>query len=93
MASVSNQTKKIKRKLFMRGAKIVDGSWKSRCHYCGNWFQLRHLTRDHVLRKRDGGLNGIQNSVLACRLCNWAREGAVTMQEVLRHRQILGVQG
>lgn len=64
------------------------------CHYCSNRFRMQHLTFDHVIRKRDGGKFTFSNLVLACQLCNQAREdsivgGAMYRHTLTRHRQIL----
>jgi 5-methylcytosine-specific restriction endonuclease McrA len=43
---------------------------KKICQYCGNKFQLRQLTLDHVIPKSMGGDNSWTNIVTACRGCN-----------------------
>lgn len=43
------------------------------CKYCEQPFALHELTIDHVLRRRDGGSNKIDNLVLACSPCNQRR--------------------
>ena len=40
------------------------------CAYCGNRFEDRNLTIDHVLPKSKGGKNTWVNCVTACRTCN-----------------------
>lgn len=77
--------------LFLRAATLHEGSLKAPCHYCGNRFKFKHLTLDHVVRQRDGGTHAMENLVLACQLCNWAREHQVGKFVITRHRQILGI--
>jgi 5-methylcytosine-specific restriction endonuclease McrA len=40
------------------------------CAYCGDIFETRDLTRDHVHPKSRGGSNAWENSVTACKSCN-----------------------
>lgn len=40
------------------------------CAYCGDEFESRELTRDHVHPKSRGGSNAWENSVTACKQCN-----------------------
>ncbi|TLM77201.1 HNH endonuclease [Microbulbifer harenosus] len=40
------------------------------CLYCGSWFPLRELTRDHVHPVSKGGRDAWENVVTACRRCN-----------------------
>ncbi|WOX04566.1 HNH endonuclease [Microbulbifer pacificus] len=40
------------------------------CLYCGSWFPLRDLTRDHVQPVSKGGRDVWENVVTACRRCN-----------------------
>ena len=40
------------------------------CRYCGAWAE----EVDHVQRVEDGGGNGLDNLVAACRTCNAAKE-------------------
>lgn len=47
---------------------------RGNCHYCGNYFPFHKITFDHVIRKRDGGSNRMENLVLACLPCNQYRE-------------------
>lgn len=67
MKGMNSKLKK-KRKLALYQAQ------KGRCQYCGNAFLLHELTFDHVIRKKDGGGNNIENLVLACSFCNTYRE-------------------
>lgn len=40
------------------------------CAYCGDEFEGRDLTRDHVHPRSRGGSNAWENSVTACKSCN-----------------------
>ena len=50
------------RALFRRDANL--------CMYCGNGFQDRDLTRDHVVPRSKGGADHWENVVAACKRCN-----------------------
>ena len=50
------------------------------CGYCGNLFEPRSLTIDHVLPKSRGGKNTWVNCVSACKKCNH-KKGAHTPEE------------
>lgn len=41
-----------------------------RCHYCRKRGTMRTLTRDHIIPRKDGGPNTLDNLVSACRSCN-----------------------
>ncbi|GAB3258912.1 HNH endonuclease [Chitinimonas naiadis] len=43
------------------------------CAYCGQQFQRRFLTRDHILARCRGGRDSWTNCVTACRDCNQAK--------------------
>ena len=45
------------------------------CAYCGRKLQLRHVTLDHVIPKRLGGVMNEENVVLACVSCNEKKAG------------------
>jgi 5-methylcytosine-specific restriction endonuclease McrA len=57
-----------------RKKSLLYAKQRGACAYCGNRFPLHWLTVDHVLRKKDGGTNVLENLVLACRPCNVYRE-------------------
>lgn len=50
------------RAIFMR-----DGC---RCAYCGEYFNVDELTKDHITPKSQGGKNTWQNLISACKPCN-----------------------
>ena len=41
-----------------------------RCQYCGDTFNTRELTFDHVIPRSKGGRNSMDNVVSACEPCN-----------------------
>lgn len=57
---------------------------QQRCLYCGNRFQVRELTRDHVLPRVQGGRDVWTNVVTACRRCNQAKGGRTPEQAGLK---------
>jgi len=40
------------------------------CQYCGNEFEARFLTFDHVIPRKHGGISSWQNVVASCSPCN-----------------------
>ena len=54
------------------------------CAYCGNVYDSRQLTIDHVMPKSRGGTNHWTNCVTACRSCNH-RKGSRTPEEFKKH--------
>jgi hypothetical protein len=50
------------------------------CAYCGERFERRALTRDHIVPKARGGRDAWTNVVTACRLCN-TRKACRTPEE------------
>lgn len=50
------------------------------CAYCGDIFEAKDLTRDHVHPRAKGGTNDWVNSVTACKDCNH-RKGCRTPEE------------
>ncbi len=54
------------------------------CAYCGNAFEPRGLTIDHVHPKSRGGKNTWTNCVTACKPCNM-RKGSKTPEEAKMH--------
>ena len=60
-------------KLFSRDRQV--------CAYCGQWFHLEHLTREHIVPTSRGGEDTWKNCITACRNCN-GRKGNRTPQEL-----------
>jgi 5-methylcytosine-specific restriction endonuclease McrA len=58
--------------LFMRDRQV--------CAYCGGRFQLRDLSREHVVPISRGGRDAWTNTVTACRPCN-TRKGSRTPEQ------------
>ncbi len=56
------------------------------CAYCSNIFPIQRLTFDHIIRKREGGGNRIDNLVLACPPCNIRRELPESPREIVLKR-------
>ena len=50
------------------------------CAYCGERFERRHLTRDHILPRARGGKDSWLNVVTACWNCNM-KKGCKTPEE------------
>jgi len=50
-----------------------------RCQYCGDQFDSRDLTFDHVIPRSRGGGTNFENIVSACAPCN-SRKGSETMR-------------
>jgi 5-methylcytosine-specific restriction endonuclease McrA len=50
------------------------------CQYCGNSFETRQLTFDHVIPRAHGGKSTWQNVVAACSPCNH-RKGSMLPKE------------
>lgn len=50
------------------------------CAYCGQEFDARNLTRDHVHPRARGGSHAWENSVTACKSCN-LKKGCRTPEE------------
>ena len=50
------------------------------CQYCGNHFEVKELTIDHIIPKSRGGKNTWNNLVIACKKCN-QKKGSRTPKE------------
>lgn len=50
--------------------KKVHDFWNGKCVYCDKHISKKQATLDHWVPKRDGGLGGPHNYVLACQPCN-----------------------
>lgn len=55
--------------------------YDNRCCYCGDEFKSSELTIEHVVPRSKGGSNGFENTLPACRYCNFMK-GDKTMKEV-----------
>lgn len=47
------------------------------CQYCGNMFHYHELTIDHVIPKSRGGKLTWENTVTACKPCNWRKSDKI----------------
>ena len=56
-------------RMFKKRLSLANQS-NSCCHYCGFRDWPIYLTIDHVIPKRSGGTNGIENLLLSCKQCN-----------------------
>lgn len=63
---------------------ILYGRDRHMCGYCGEVFEAKALTLDHVLPKSRGGKNTWVNCVTACKPCNH-RKGNRTPEEAKMH--------
>jgi 5-methylcytosine-specific restriction endonuclease McrA len=48
------------------------------CQYCGQEFETKHLTFDHVLPRHHGGISSWTNVVAACSPCNHRKGSKLT---------------
>ncbi|PTX52604.1 5-methylcytosine-specific restriction endonuclease McrA [Gemmobacter caeni] len=56
-----------------------------RCQYCGDQFDTRNLTFDHVIPRSRGGGTNFENIVSACAPCN-SRKGSEPMRPLRQPR-------
>jgi 5-methylcytosine-specific restriction endonuclease McrA len=49
----------------------------SYCCYCGKYLRRREMTLEHLIAKRDGGSNAIENLRIACYYCNHSRHNNI----------------
>lgn len=49
--------------------KVYD-KYNGHCAYCGKAIAIKDMQVDHILPKRNGGTNDIDNLNSSCRLCN-----------------------
>lgn len=54
------------------------------CHYCGQKFQSKELTMDHIVPIARGGTSTPGNIVPACRECNQKKKLETPAEQVLR---------
>jgi 5-methylcytosine-specific restriction endonuclease McrA len=61
-----------------------------RCQYCGDAFEARDLTLDHVIPRVQGGQRTWENLVAACAPCNRRKGGRTPWEAEMRllHRPI-----
>ena len=52
--------------------------YNGHCAYCGKAIAIRDMQVDHILPKRNGGTNDIDNLNPSCRLCNHYKRAADT---------------
>ncbi|MBN8530263.1 MAG: HNH endonuclease [Alphaproteobacteria bacterium] len=57
------------------------------CQYCGDSFEYRTLTLDHVLPKSKGGKTTWENVVTACRSCNIQKGDKIPGKNFMRPLQ------
>ncbi|MEZ5064234.1 MAG: HNH endonuclease [bacterium] len=55
-----------------------------RCQYCGQLFETRELTIDHVIPRVQGGISSWENCVLACVACNRRKAHRTPVQAHMR---------
>lgn len=54
----------------MINRKMVHEKYDGRCAYCGNIILFENMQVDHIVSKRNGGTNDMENLNPSCRLCN-----------------------
>ena len=55
--------------------KVYD-KYNGHCAYCGKAISIKEMQVDHILSKRNGGTNDIDNLNPSCRLCNHYKRAA-----------------
>lgn len=55
---------------------IAKGKKISCCVFCKKEFLTSNLTIEHIIPKKYGGTNELNNLVLSCRICNFHRDRA-----------------
>ena len=55
--------------------KVYD-KYNGHCAYCGKAIKIKDMQVDHILPKRNGGTNDIDNLNPSCRLCNHYKRAA-----------------
>ena len=63
--------------------------WKQKlqaglCHFCGQKFQAKELTMDHLVPLARGGLSTKNNLVPACKECNAKKKLSTPVDELLK---------
>ena len=70
-----------------RARKLRKSQWwldqlnRGLCHYCGEKFQSRELTMDHIVPLARGGESRKGNLVAACRACNQDKKLCIPSEE------------
>lgn len=64
---------KVERRKSYRSVKVKLLARTNKCHWCTAKLTLRTATLDHLIPLSRGGLNNMNNYVLACEPCNKAR--------------------
>ncbi len=57
---------------------------KGICHYCGQQFEEKELTLDHIVPVARGGRSTRGNLVVCCRACNQAKKYLTPAEMLLR---------
>ena len=68
--------------------KVYD-KYNGHCAYCGKAISIKEMQVDHILPKRNGGTNDIDNLNPSCRLCNHYKRAANI--ETFRHGLLGGL--
>ena len=55
--------------------KVYD-KYNGHCAYCGKAISIKEMQVDHIIPKRNGGTNDIDNLNPSCRLCNHYKRAA-----------------
>ena len=61
-------------------------SYGFKCAYCGNVFDKKELTVDHVLPRSKGGKTSFENTVPACKACNFEKADKTLAESGLKLR-------
>ncbi len=70
MANMSPKAKRNKRERLIQ-------QYGPYCCYCGKHLPREEMTIEHLIAKRDGGSNAIENLRLACFRCNHSRHNNI----------------
>ena len=64
---------------------LLWGQQSGFCGGCGEWFQKRNMTIDHIVPRAHGGTDHLENLWLLCGACN-SSKGTRTQEQFLRER-------
>jgi len=70
MANMSPKAKRNKRERLIQ-------QYGPYCCYCSKYLPKEEMTIEHLMAKRDGGSNAIENLRLACFYCNHSRHNHI----------------